>query len=197
MAFIVIFFVALFVWQIERYLRAGQDSKLQGQITKMNLMIEADSLEALPEQKFGYLHSPQDVAKPWSTESTRVNFKPDRTLAGLFVRNHFQPSAPDHRSCYLYLYFPPGEAQAQFDFYPDQKPAYVLAGWSRHQEVPVVASTPALNAWARSVLEAKHFECEAKTLRPNQIATLNDGTQLDLPGYDFQFADLYYSKVKQ
>ena len=44
-AFTVIFFVALFVWQIDRYLAAGKDSKLQAQLSKMNLMIESDSLE--------------------------------------------------------------------------------------------------------------------------------------------------------
>ena len=50
LSFIITFFVALFAWQIEKYLVASHDSKLQGQISRMNLLIEADSLDAFSNQ---------------------------------------------------------------------------------------------------------------------------------------------------
>ena len=195
-AFAVIFFVALFVWQIERYLNVSKDSKLQAQITKMNLLIEADSLEASTKSRFAYLHSNQDISEPWPVLDKKLNFKPQDTLARLFVRNHFSASPPHHESCYVYLYFPPKRAQ-KLDFYQSDKPAYLLAGWSHHQNKAIVAGTPQLTAWGVETLKEKHFACTPKALRPNLVAVMADGMEIDLPGYDFQFADLYYSKVKQ
>ena len=43
--FVIVFFVALFAWQIEKYLLVSYDSKVQGQIAAMKLLIEAENRE--------------------------------------------------------------------------------------------------------------------------------------------------------
>lgn len=197
MAFVVIFFVTLFVWQIGHYLEAGKDSKIQGQISKMNLMIEADSLEADNKTRFAYLHSTEDIAKPLTPKNKRAKFKPTSTLTSLFVRNHFSASITGKNACYVYLYFPPGTAKDYVDTYPAGVPAYVLAGWSDYRDKVVASTSPGLDAWAKETLKASHFYCEPKNLRPNVMAKQEDGTELDLPGLGFQFSGLYYSKIKQ
>lgn len=194
--FIIVFFVALFAWQIEKYLVASQDSKLQNQISRMNSMIEIASLDAFSNQKYAYLHDELDLAKPITIEDKKIKFEPASTLTTLFVKNQFLPRITRNDQCYLYIYFPPGEASDLFDFYTDRDPGYVLAAWSEFQNKPVVATSPGLTSWAEKNLTEDDFYCEAKKLKPNVAATKPDGSLLDLPGIEFQFSGGSYSQVK-
>lgn len=194
----VIFFVALFVWQIEHYLNVSQDSKLQEQIASMNLMIEADSIELSSLQKFAYLHEDNDISQPIRVPQARGNFafEGSQTLASLFTRNQFLPSIPGKNNCFIYMYLPPQMGYATFDFYEDSEPAYVLAAWSEYQQRPVVVADRHLQTWAEDYLTKDFFYCEPKNLSLDQVAIDANGYALALPGYSFQFADSYYSRVQ-
>ena len=194
LSFIIIFFVALFAWQIEKYLVASHDSKLQGQISRMNLLIEADSLDAFSNQKYAYLHDDQDVAKIYTDEANTLPFKPVTTLSNLFIKNRFTPTSATNDRCYLYIYFPPGEAADLFDFYKARDPGYVLAGWSEFQNAPVISASPGLSTWATENLKENDFYCEEATVA--NATTLNS-PDLERPGFKFYFSGLNYSPVTQ
>lgn len=194
--FVIIFFVALFAWQIEKYLAVSLDSKLQGQIAKMNMIIEADSLDAFDVSKYAYLHATDDSTKPLDVSRENRNFKPNTTLNALFVKNYMAASGAANDFCYLYVYFPPGVAMEAFDFYTKRDPGYVLAAWSERENAPIAVASGPLNKWAQENLQARHFECNPSELRPNKLATDKNGEVIDLPGIHFQFSDYYFSKVK-
>lgn len=193
---LIIFFVALFAWQIEKYLAASYDSKLQGQISRMNLIIEADSLDGFSTHKYAYLHASNNIAAPLEIRNRKTNFQPKVTLATLFVKNQFTPSGAPKDACFLFLYFPPGEAYEIFDFYQERNPGYVVAAWSTLKQKPIVAASPGLKNWAEANLKAGDFYCNVKKLDPSKLAVDNNGVLIDLPGANFQFSDQYYSKVK-
>lgn len=194
---LIIFLVALFAWQIEKYLGASYDSKLQSQISRMNLIIETDSLDDFDIHKYAYLHDSENIAEPLQINNRQTNFKPITTLATLFVKNQFSPSGSPKDLCYLYLYFPPGEAQEIFDFYQERDPGYIVAAWSTLKQKPIVATSPGLKNWAETNLKENYFYCDVEKLDPGKLAIAKNGELIDLPGASFQFSDQYYSKVKQ
>jgi hypothetical protein len=193
---LIIFFIALFAWQIEKYLAASQDSKLQGQISRIHQLIEADSLDDFSTHKYAYLHSDENISEPLEIEDKKLNFEPQLTLSTLFVQSRLNAASPPKGQCYIYLYFPPGEAKYIFDFYEERDPAYVLAGWSKFRQQPIVGASPGLTDWAESNLKESDFACDASQLSPDSLAVDKEGVLLDLPGMNFQFSDQYYSKVK-
>ncbi len=193
---LIIFFLALFSWQIEKYLGASKYSTLQSEISSMNLMIEADNLDAFNIYKYAYLHDTNDIIKPLDIKNQKVDFSPIKTLANLFIQNHFTPNGTAKDACYVYIYFPPGEAKTLFDFHEDPAPGFVLAAWSDFKEKPIVAASPGLKVWAEQHLTAGDFYCKSTELAPNKLAVKDDGLLLDLPGIEFQFSGLFYSKAK-
>lgn len=194
--FVIVFFVALFAWQIEKYLAVSVDSLLQGEITKMNTIIEADSLDDFEVSKYAYLHANNDLSRPLEVDSRSVNFKPRTTLNNLLAKSYIIPSGPRQDFCYLYLYFPPGAAQKAFDFYDERSPGYVLAAWSELKQSPIVVASAHLNQWAKTTLKARDFQCHPDALEPNILPTDNTGKLIELPGIYFQFKGYYYTKVK-
>lgn len=194
--FVIVFFVALFAWQIEKYLGATFDSKLQGELTKMGMMVEADSLAGFDAYKYAYLHDPIDRAKPLDVRNEKVNFNPPKTLSTLFVENYFTPSATRDEACYWYLYFPPGVAKEVIEPYTRRDPGFVIAAWSEFKEQTVVATSPGLSDWAQSYFEKSDFECDPKSLDPNVLARSKSGQVYKLPGINFQFNQSFFSKVK-
>jgi len=194
--FVIVFFIALFAWQIEKYLAVSFDSRLQGQITKMNMIIEADSLDDFEVSKYAYLHTNNDLSVPLKVDSKSANYKPRTTLNNLLAKSYVIPSGPPKDFCYLYLYFPPGVAQKTFDFYDKRSAGYVLAAWSELKQAPIAVASPRLNQWAQTNLKARHFQCNPDTLEPNILPTDKAGKLIELPGIYFQFKDYYYTKVK-
>lgn len=195
--FIIVFFVALFAWQIEKYLAVSVDSVLQGEITKMNTIIEADSLDDFEVSKYAYLHEDNDLSKALKVNSNLVKFKPKTTLNNLLAKSYIIPSGPPKDFCYLYIYFPPGAAQKAFDFYDKRTPGYVLAAWSELKQSPIVVASANLNQWAKTTLKVRDFQCHPDALEPNILPTDNTGKLIELPGIYFQFKGYYYTKVKR
>lgn len=194
--FMIVFFIALFAWQIEKYLAVSFDSKLQGQITKINMIIEADSLDDFEVNKYAYLHANNDPSSALEVHSRFVNFKPRTTLNNLLAKSYIIPSGTPKDYCYLYIYFPPGVAQKTFDFYEKRSPGYVLAAWSELKQAPIAVASTYLNQWAQNNLKEEDFQCRPEALESNVLPTDNTGKLIDLPGIYFQFKDYYYTKVK-
>ncbi|NCP67423.1 hypothetical protein GW756_01965 [bacterium] len=193
---LIIFFIGIFAWQIEKYLLVSQDTKLQAEISKLNLIIEAENMAAFNIHKYAYLHQEDNIAEPLSTKNLKTNFEPVSTLVNLFIKNGIYPKGATKESCYLYIYFPPGEASEIFDFYEDRDPGYIAAGWSRFEAKPIVSASTGLTAWAESNLKESDFYCDSKSLSPDKLAVDGNGSILDLPGINFQFSGLNFSKVK-
>lgn len=198
-AFTIIFFVALFVWQIDRYLKVGQDSQLQSQITRMNALIETDSLTLSNEEKFAYLHQSGNIAQPLTPvgqKGRQASTKPVKTLAALLTQNQFSPSSSGSDICFLYIYLPPQMGRQAFELYNSNNPTYILAAWSDYQEKAIVASDRTLLPWLEENLTKDFFYCQPKKLRSDVLAVDKNGYKLPLPGYSFQFSELYYSQVQ-
>ncbi len=104
--FVIVFFIALFAWQIEKYLAVSFDSKLQGQITKMNMIIEADSLDDFEVSKYAYLHANGDLSEALQVDSKSLNFKPTTTLNNLLAKSYVIPSGASERFLLSLLVFP-------------------------------------------------------------------------------------------
>ncbi len=192
-ALLVIFFIGVFVFQINKYLLVSHDTKVQGQLNKMALMIETDSMDQDSRSKYAYIHSPNDYAVPLKDERKKYPFKATKTLAQLFIERKFSVAKPSKDTCYIFSYWPQKLMRIHADFRDKKNPGYLIAAWNKRKKEAVIVGTPDLQNWGEKHLKAEHFQCNPVEINPAEKAVSKNSESINIPGYDFQFSTLNFS----